>query len=105
MSNNLVIEVVFATQEVQEIIALTVPVGATLLQAIEQSGLLEQFAEIDLNRVGIFGQLKKVSEQVSNADRIELYRPLQKDPMRARREREVPVKRKKFKPLRAKDLV
>jgi putative ubiquitin-RnfH superfamily antitoxin RatB of RatAB toxin-antitoxin module len=103
MLNN--IEVVFATPESQQMIALTVPSGTTLLQAIELSGLLKTYPDITLNKVGVFGQLKDLNDVVGEGDRIEIYRPLQKDPMSARKDRAVTIKRKKFKPLRAKDLV
>jgi putative ubiquitin-RnfH superfamily antitoxin RatB of RatAB toxin-antitoxin module len=108
MSNNsLAVEVVFASQDTHELIAMSVPAGTTLLQAIEQSGILLRFPEIDLqvNRVGIFGELKQLTDVLSEGDRVEIYRPLNKDPMLARRDRVVVVKKKKFKPLRAKDLV
>ncbi len=108
MSNNsLAVEVVFASQDTYELIAMSVPTGTTLLQAIEQSGILLRFPEIDLqvNRVGIFGEIKQLTDVVSEGDRVEIYRPLNKDPMLARRDRVVVVKKKKFKPLRAKDLV
>ena len=92
---------------------LTVPKGCTLLQAIESSGLLQLYPEIDLltedlqrrNRVGIFGQLKELHDVLADEDRIEIYRPLHKDPMQARKDRVQIIKKKKFKPLRAKDLV
>lgn len=105
MSNSFAIEVVFATQGSQQIVALTVPEGTTLLQAIEQSGLLKTYPEISLDKVGVFGQLKELNAKVFEGDRVEIYRPLQKDPMTARKDRTVRIKRKKFKPLRAKDLV
>lgn len=105
MLNNIAIEVVFATQQNQQIIALTVPEGTTLFQAIEQSGILQSHPEFIVEKVGVFGKLKDLSDMVSDGDRVEIYRPLLKDPMRARKDRVVPIKRKKFKPLRAKDLV
>ncbi|HRE31639.1 MAG TPA: RnfH family protein [Candidatus Berkiella sp.] len=110
--NHLAIKVVFAAAHDQyKIVDLTVPVGATLLQAIESSGLLALYPEIDLftedlqrrNQVGIFGQLKRLDHPLAEEDRVEIYRPLYKDPMQARKDRVQVVKKKKFKPLRAKD--
>lgn len=105
-NNMLAIEVVFASSHTQQLVAIEVATGTTLLQAIEQSGLLSLFPEIDLqvNRVGVFGELKSLTDIVANGDRVEIYRPLHKDPMLARRDRVVSTKKKKFKPLRAKDL-
>ncbi|MCS5710445.1 RnfH family protein [Candidatus Berkiella aquae] len=110
--NDLAVKVVFAAASDQyKIVDLTVPAGTTLLQAIESSGLLSFFPEIDLftedlkrrNQVGIFGELKTLDHILSEEDRVEIYRPLHKDPMQARKDRIQMVKKKKFKPLRAKD--
>jgi putative ubiquitin-RnfH superfamily antitoxin RatB of RatAB toxin-antitoxin module len=114
MQDNLIaIEVVFASSDSSyQVVSLFVPVDTTIKQAIEKSELLRLFPEINLladdasayNRVGIFGELKALSDRVSAGDRVEIYRPLHKDPMLARKDRVVTVKKKKFKPLRAKDL-
>lgn len=60
------IEVVYATSATQMVIALSVEAGSTLLQAIEQSCIQHHFPEIDLSyhRVGIFGELKALSDIV-----------------------------------------
>jgi len=61
---------------------LEVPDGSTVRQAIEHSGLLSQFPEIDLEnqRVGIFGKLTKLDAAVSDGDRVEIYRDITADP-------------------------
>ncbi|MEW8381116.1 MAG: RnfH family protein, partial [Candidatus Thiodiazotropha taylori] len=61
---------------------LEVPDGSTVMQAIEKSGLLEQFPEIDLSRqkVGIFGKLAKLDAIVEEGSRIEVYREITADP-------------------------
>ena len=53
-----------------------------LAQAIEHSGLLEQFPEIDLDnqKVGIFGKVTKLEAKVVEGSRIEIYRPITADP-------------------------
>ncbi|MEW8341673.1 MAG: RnfH family protein, partial [Candidatus Thiodiazotropha taylori] len=53
-----------------------------VMQAIEKSGLLEQFPEIDLSRqkVGIFGKLAKLDAIVEEGSRIEVYREITADP-------------------------
>jgi len=55
------VEVAYARPDKQRIIPLEVPVGTTVREAIEASGILEAFPEIDLtrNKVGIFGRLTK----------------------------------------------
>lgn len=61
----------------------------TLRQAIEQSGILALYPEIDLNRnkVGVFGKARALTEPARAGDRIEIYRPLPVDPKTARRRR------------------
>ncbi|MEY2823772.1 MAG: hypothetical protein RLZ64_310 [Pseudomonadota bacterium] len=63
--------------------------GATIAQAIEASGVLAQFPDIDLSqqRVGIFGKLKATDTGLREGDRIEIYRPLRADPKETRRRR------------------
>jgi putative ubiquitin-RnfH superfamily antitoxin RatB of RatAB toxin-antitoxin module len=85
------IEVAYANLERQELVALQIPVGTTVEQAIYKSGLLSSFPEIDVAdlKVGIFGNVCKVEQLVKQADRIEIYRPLIHDPKEARRQRAI----------------
>ena len=61
---------------------LEVPDGSTVREAIERSGLLAQFPEIDLDsqRVGIFGRLSRLTAKVAEGDRVEIYREITADP-------------------------
>ena len=83
------VEVAFATPARQAILEAQVPAGATVEQAIRQSGILERFPEIDLakNPVGIFGERARLADVVQDGDRVEIYRPLIADPKEARRAR------------------
>jgi putative ubiquitin-RnfH superfamily antitoxin RatB of RatAB toxin-antitoxin module len=74
--------VAYADKFKQIWLKLDVPEGATLRDAIEKSGLLKQFPEIDLNKqkVGIFGKLTKLDEKLEEGIRIEIYRPITADP-------------------------
>ena len=84
------VEVAYARPDVQRIVALEVPEGTTLREALERSGIAELFPEIDLERapVGIFGTVVKDRERVLRAgDRVEIYRPLIADPKAQRAER------------------
>lgn len=90
MVENLIdIEVAYANPERQVIVALRMSVGTTVLQAIDKSGLLTIFPEIDSAdlQVGVFGAVCKLEQLVKQADRIEIYRPLIHDPKEARRQR------------------
>ncbi|RLW62147.1 MAG: RnfH family protein, partial [gamma proteobacterium symbiont of Stewartia floridana] len=69
------IGVAYADKFKQLWLKLEVPDGSTVMQAIEKSGLLEQFPEIDLTRqkVGIFGKIAKLDAVVEEGSRIEVY--------------------------------
>ena len=83
------IEVVYALPQRQDLIALDLPEGATVGQALAASGLLEKYPEIDLarNKLGIFAKLASVDTCLRERDRIEIYRPLLADPKAVRKQR------------------
>jgi len=60
-----------------------VPDDATVQAAIEQSGILNMFPQIDLatQKVGIFGRLVEQETALRPGDRIEIYRPIVCDPL------------------------
>jgi len=90
---DILVEVAYALPEKQRIIQLYVPPGTTALQAVKQSGIVNEFPMIDLETalMGIFSRLLDGSVNPSPADyvlrrrdRVEIYRPLQIDPKQAR---------------------
>lgn len=83
------VEVVYALPGQQEIIPVTVPEGACVQDAIEQSGVLAKYPEIDLkkNKLGIFAKLSKPDTVLRDRDRVEIYRPLIADPKQVRKQR------------------
>lgn len=83
------VEVAYANPEHQVIVALSVPEGVTAEQAINASGLLNHFPEIDGAdiKAGIFGSVCKLDQPLKQGDRVEIYRPLLHDPKEARRQR------------------
>jgi len=83
------IEVVLAMPEKQELVALDLAAGATVADAIEQSGIVAMFEdfELDTSKVGIFGQKVALTQELRNGDRVEIYRPLLVDPKEVRRQR------------------
>ncbi len=89
MAKPLEVEVVYARSDRQALLTLTLEEGASVEQAIQASGILEQFTEIDwlTHKVGVFGQPRQLSDKVKSGDRVEIYRPLKQDPMDARRQR------------------
>ena len=76
------ISVAYADKFKQVWLKLEVPNGSTVLQAIQHSGMLKQFPEIDLKRqkVGIFGKLTKLDAPVEEGARVEIYREITADP-------------------------
>ena len=70
------VEVVYASGNEQHINEIQVPAGACVEDAIVLSGILETCPVIDLslNKVGIFGTIKPLSEALHDGDRIEIYR-------------------------------
>lgn len=68
---------------------LRLPVGATVAQALEASGLTTLYPEIDLAQValGVWGRKAARSQVLRSQDRVEVYRALRVDPKVARRER------------------
>ena len=82
------VEVVFATPQRQVLKALELPQGATVAEAIDRSGLLALFDQVDLDEleVGIWGRITERCCTLQANDRVELYRPLTRDPRDARRE-------------------
>jgi hypothetical protein len=95
--NKIKIEVAYALPEDQVILELEVAPATTVETAIETSGILEQFPEIDLgkNKIGIFGKLTKKNTELRDRDRIEIYRPLIADPKEVRKKRAAEGKRMK----------
>jgi len=84
----IVVSVVYAAPEHQEVIDVSVPQGATLRQAIEVSGLVQRHGlDTTTLRAGVYGQLKRLDDALEAGDRVEIYRPLLVDPMTARRQR------------------
>lgn len=83
------IEVVYGLAHKQKLLSLPVNAGTTVEEAIAESGILNLFPEIDLkeNKVGIWNKAVKLSQQVENSDRIEIYRPLIADPKEVRKRR------------------
>jgi uncharacterized protein len=75
------VSVVYA-EATQKWVQLEVPDETTAAQAIELSGLLKQFPEINLeeNRFGVFGLVVKAEQQLKEGDRVEIYRPITADP-------------------------
>ena len=81
--------VCYAQADRQLWLKLEVPDGSTIAEAIELSGLLNQYPEIDLEaqKVGIFGKISKLETPLKEGDRVEVYRKITADPQQVQRRR------------------
>lgn len=72
MADTIVVEVGYALPKQQYLQSIKVEQGATATMAIEQSGVLAEYPDIDLtkNKVGIFG--KVISKAISMCCRREI---------------------------------
>jgi putative ubiquitin-RnfH superfamily antitoxin RatB of RatAB toxin-antitoxin module len=83
------VEVAYGAATEQALLAVEGNQGMTVREAIERSGILKRFPEIDLgvNKVGIYGKLTKLDAALAMGDRVEIYRPLIADPKEQRKKR------------------
>jgi len=80
------VEVAYARPERQLIVSLQVPAGTTVAQAIDASGIREEFPQIETHPVvGIFSRKVTLDSVLQTGDRVEIYRPLTADPKEMRR--------------------
>ena len=85
----MIVEVTYALPDKQSLISLEVEEGTTIKEAIEASGVLDTYDQIDLTRdkVGIFSKFSTLDTVLREKDRVEIYRPLIADPKKVRKER------------------
>jgi putative ubiquitin-RnfH superfamily antitoxin RatB of RatAB toxin-antitoxin module len=89
MAEEVQVTVSYATPGEEFIHPMRVAPGTTIGQAVEASGVLARFPEINLvtQPVGIYGKKKTLETVLRERDRIEIYRPLVADPKDSRRKR------------------
>jgi putative ubiquitin-RnfH superfamily antitoxin RatB of RatAB toxin-antitoxin module len=85
----MLVEVTYALEKKQTLLELEVSEGTTLKQAVELSGIIDTYPQIDLtkDKTGIFGKIAKLDTILREKDRVEIYRPLIADPKQVRKER------------------
>ena len=90
----MIVEVAYALPDKQSLISLEVEEGTTIKEAIEASGVLDTYNQIDLTRdkVGIFSKFATLDTVLREKDRVEIYRPLIVDPKKVRKDRAARVK-------------
>jgi uncharacterized protein len=71
--------------------SLRLPLGSTVADAVEASGLFDEhpgmraLADAGALQAGVWGVCRALQGVLAAGDRVELYRPLQVDPKEARR--------------------
>ena len=88
MAELIEVQVAYARPDAQVVKDLSVPVGTRARTALRLSGLGAEFPEIDVERcpLGIYSREINGERVLQAGDRLEVYRPLLKDPRTARRE-------------------
>ncbi len=89
MADLIHVEVIYALPEEQKLLTVEVENGTEVRQVILESGVLEEYPELDLDamKVGLFGKMTTMKQKVRDKDRIEIYRPLIADPKEVRKKR------------------
>lgn len=88
VDESMAIEVVLALPGEQIVRRITLPAGATVMEALVASRLLDERPEaVDLEQLGIFSQRVSPDRVLRDGDRVEIYRSLMLDPKDARRRR------------------
>lgn len=82
------VEVAFALPERQALLEVLLPAGASVADAIEASGIRDEFPEVSLDELeaGVWGRVVTRATLLKPGDRVELYRALEIDPKEARRQ-------------------
>jgi len=81
--------VCYAEADRQLWMRLEVPDDSTIEDAINLSGVLKLYPEINLagQKVGIFGKIAALDTPVKDGDRVEIYRQITADPQQVQRRR------------------
>lgn len=90
----MIVRVVWATHEVQDVVHVELPPGATLADAVSAAGLVAQYAlDPSTLRFAVHGARAEVGTVLTDGDRVEMLGPLKADPKvaRARRARAGPA--------------
>ena len=89
MAETIRVEVACAAPDRVFLRTVTLPVGATVADAVAASGLEAAWPGVAIadDRLGVFGRRVASRQVVRDGDRVEVYRPLLLDPKEARRRR------------------
>ena len=93
------VEVVYALPDKQSLLTFDVEQKCTAIEAVQHSGILDLYPEIDLDNIdlGIFSDACNSDHILKAGDRVEIYRPLLADPREIRKRRAAEIAAKKRK--------
>jgi putative ubiquitin-RnfH superfamily antitoxin RatB of RatAB toxin-antitoxin module len=93
------IEVAYALPDEAFLQSFEIDNSTSVNEAIEISGVLKKYPEIDLkvNQIGVFGKVIALDYKLRDKDRIEIYRPLISDPKEVRKRKAAEREAKKLK--------
>ena len=82
------VSVAYGRPDLQVVVEIELTPGLTAREAVDRSGLLERFSEIDAGALvlGVYGKRVAGSQALRTGDRVEICRPLRQDPRDMRRE-------------------
>jgi putative ubiquitin-RnfH superfamily antitoxin RatB of RatAB toxin-antitoxin module len=98
-SSELRLTVAFCAPGVEDVSEVTLPPGSTVQDAIAAAQLHARRPELkDPIDAGIWGRRCSLDQQLTDGDRVEIYRPLTVDPMEGRRDRADLRHKRRLKP-------
>ena len=98
MSEMIHVEVAYALPDKQRIEKLSVAAGTTALEAVEQANMarfFDDFPDLSTAKMGVFGKAVLATHELSEGERVEIYRELLVDPKAVRRARASKAKAKR----------
>jgi hypothetical protein len=87
-ASNACVEIVYALPDTQDIVSVPYRPGLTAERAVQLSGFLDAYPAINRQPLvlGVFGTRVPLDHPLAAGDRVEICRPLEKDPRERRRE-------------------
>ena len=90
--SDIALSIAYATPDAQQEIAVVVPAGTTLQQALAllATEIATTLHADEVVATGVWGKIRPLHYVLRDGDRIEIYRALKADPKQARRARVKP---------------
>lgn len=89
MAERIDVSVAYAAPGIELCLPASLPAGATIAEAVRESGIAAMLPGVDLAalKTGLWGKIKPATTVLRDGDRVEIYRPLRADPNTARQHR------------------